>query len=65
MKLTQRLRELVISEDIIDFEYNQQVGEGESGLSDELTITFNSGEELTLTTLCSGCLENSYLDLVE
>lgn len=67
--LTEKLVSLAQSGDIQSFTLDKQIpscsGDHKNRLIDKLTIKFNSGATLKLSTFCSGCLENTSLELDE
>ena len=65
--LEDKLTELVEKGSIKTFEYKSQIpscpGDAKNRLIDTLDITFNDVEKLSLSTFCSGVLENTSLVL--
>jgi predicted protein tyrosine phosphatase len=67
-KLEKRLKELVrfgtiLTYEIVNLDEDGNVGESDSRNSEKLTLTFPDGEDLSIVTFCSGCLENTCFDL--
>lgn len=62
--MLETLVQLVDSGTIRSFEFQPQIDSGcgpDTRLIDALTLEFNDGKKLKISTFCSGCLENSCL----
>lgn len=65
--MKESLQSLVVDGVLKSFIYQEEVpsepGNTKSNLVDKLTLEFPNGKTLKLTTICSGCLENTSIML--
>lgn len=66
-KLEQKLTQLVENKQLTSFVYEEQVpsieGDTKFRLIDKLTLVFPNGDKLNLSTFCSGCRENTTIEI--
>lgn len=63
--MNDKLQKLVSNGMLKYFEHEEQLpsmeGDNKTRLIDKLTLIFPSGETILISTICSGCLENTSL----
>lgn len=63
--MRKKLDQLIENDSIAHYRLQEGVptmeGDTESRLIDILTLTFHNGDEIKISTFCSGCLQNTSL----